>query len=503
MRIGWTAWLGIGLLVGPATDVARADWRQYASGACRNASSATGPVNVSAVLWNASEDGVGRPLVIEGASSPVVFGGRVYCNARHSPSGSYTANKVIAFDQGTGAFAWEQVVAKGAANSWSSPAVDAAHGTVLLGSGNRLYAFDAGSGGPAWTTQLDRNVVNCSPLVADGLEPGRAFIVDYDPFGGLGQLYCVNTSAFDAGGNPFQPGEIVWVEGVGGTSGATPAYADGIVFLASSAGLNGFPDSGFVWAFEVNSPAGARLRWSVPIGEGFFGGVTVVAGFVYAAGYSFAGTGDNSLLAKLRASDGAVQWVVPCERTSSIPIVTGDRVFLSAGIQGFGSAPKVQCFRDDGAAATKIWDTSVDTGGALIVGGWTQQPAVAGESMYVGKLPLSGDFYGPATDLFLLDLAKSPVQAGFVLQQRVGLGSSPALSDGRLYTVGAGGLYALATAGDFDADGRVTGADVQGFVAAVLAGAPSPQQVALGDFDGNLVLDSNDAILFASAMLGN
>ncbi len=496
--------LAIGLLVlSGAAGAARAEWRQLASDAARHGSSTIGPANVSAVLWQATQDGVGRTLVIEGASSPVVYGGRVYCNARHSPSGSYTANKVVALDQGTGAHLWEQVVAKGVLNSWSSPAVDAAHVTVLLGSGNKLYAFDALSGAPEWTTQLDRNVVNCSPLVADGLEPGRAFIVDYDPFGGLGQLYCVNTSAFDAGANPFQPGEIVWVEGVGGTSGATPAYADGVVFLASAAGLNGFPDSGVVWAFDVNAPAGSRLRWSVLIGEGFFGGVTVANGFVYAAGYSFSGTGDNSLLAKLRASDGAVQWVVPCERTSSIPIVISDRVYLSAGIQGFGSVPKAQCFRDDGASATKIWDTYVDTAGAMIFGGWTQLPAVAGGRLYLGKLPLSGDFYGPATDLFLLDLAKLPGQSGFVLQQRAGLGSSPALSDGRLYTVGSGGLYALATRGDFDSDGRVSGGDVQGFIAALMSAAPTPQQLALGDFDGNQVLDSNDASLFASAMLGN
>lgn len=496
--------LAIGLLaLGAAAGAARAEWRQLAADAARRGSSTIGPANVSAVLWQATQDGIGRPLVIEGASSPVVHGGRVYCNARHSPSGSYTANKLIAFEQGTGAFAWERVVAKGAASSWSSPAVDAAHGTVLLGSGSRLYAFDATSGTPAWTTQLDRSVVNCSPLVADGLEPGRAFIVDYDPFGGLGQLYCVNTAAFDAGGNPFQPGEIVWVEGVGGTSGATPAYADGSVFLASAAGPNGFPDGGFVWAFDVNAPTGSRLRWSVQLGEGFFGGVTVADGFVYAAGYGFSGTGDNSLLAKLRASDGAVQWVVPCERTSSIPVVRGDRVFLSAGVQGFGSVPKVQCFRDDGTSATKIWDTSVDTGGAMIIGGWTQQPVQAGGRLYVGKLPLSGDFYGPATDLFLLDPAKVPGQTGFVLQQRAGPGSSPGISDGRLFTVGAGGLFALATRGDFDADGRVSGGDVQGFVAALMAGTPTVQQVALGDFDGNLVLDSNDASQFASAMLGN
>jgi len=481
---------------------ARGEWPQYASDAARNAVTAVAPVNVSAQLWRADRDAVSHALVCEGASSPVVSGGRVFVNARHFSGTSYVNNKIVAFDQASGALLWERVVDKGVLNSWSSPAVDAAHGTVLIASGAKLTAVDAVSGGVSWSTPLDRIVVNPSPAVASDLATGRAFISDYDPFGGAGQLYCINTSAFDAGSNPYQPGDIVWREIVGGTSGATPAYHAGSVYVATAAGPGGFPDSGVVYAFDVTAPPASRLRWQTAVGEGFFGGVAVVEGHVYAAGYGFSGSGDNSTLAKLRESDGVIVWTVPCERTASIPVVADGRVFLAAGIQGFGSVPKVQAFADNGNSATKLWDTYVDSGGTLIVGGWTHQPVLSGSTLFVGKIPLSGDFYGAYTDLFLLDVSRTPGQADFVRQQRSGFGSSSAVTDGRVYTIGSGGLFALAARGDFSSNGLVEGMDIAGFVEALLGPPPLGPEVALGDFDSNGVVDAADGPLMVAALLG-
>ncbi len=481
---------------------ARAEWPQYASSAERNAVASTAPQNVSAQLWRADRDAVSHALVCEGASGPVVSGGRVFVNARHFSGTSYVGNKLIAFDQASGGLLWERVVDKGVLNSWSSPVVDVSNGTALIASGAKVTAVDVVSGSVAWSTPLDRNVVNASPLVASDLTPGRAFVSDYDPFGGAGQLYCINTSAFDAVGNPYQPGEIVWQEIVGGTSGATPAYHAGSVYVATAAGPGGFPDSGVVYAFDVNAPPASRLRWQTAVGEGFFGGVAVVDGYVYAAGYGFSGSGDNSTLVKLRETDGVVMWTVPCERTASIPVVGGGRVYVAAGIQGFGSVPKVQAFADNGNSASKLWDTYVDSGGTLVVGGWTHQPVLAGSTLFVGKIPLSGDFYGAYTDLFLLDVTRTPGQAGFVRQQRSGCGSSPAVTDGRVYTIGATGLFALAARGDYSSNGLVEGIDIAGFVAAVLGPPPLPPAIALGDFDSNGVVDAADAPLMVAALLG-
>lgn len=479
---------------------AAAGWLHLAADARHSASATVGPPSVSAWLWSAQHDAGGAALVLEGASSPVVWGGRAYVNARHYENSQYSENKIVAIDVSTGESVFDAIVEKGVLDSRSSPCVDPVRGLVFLGSGSALFAVNAGSGAVEWSTPLMNVVVNASPVAADDMPFGRVLITDYE-LGGEGRLYCINSSPFNASENPHQPGEIVWSEVIGGTSGATPAYHAGVVYVATAADFGGYPDPGEILAFDVNGAPGSRLRWAVPAWEGFFGGVACVDGFVYAATYDFFGSGDNSTLFKVRASDGALQWTIPCERTSSIPVVRGDRVYLAAGLAGFGSAPKVQAFRDLGSSAQKLWDTWTDSGGQLVVGGWMQQPALAGSTLYVGR-PASGSaFFDPATDLFLLDVTRTPGDPLFVRQQRTGLGSSPALAAGRLYSIGPGGVHAVALRGDYTGDGAVRGDDMQGFVTALLMQPTAAADTALGDFDGNGQLDAGDVLGFIGALL--
>lgn len=494
------AFVATAVLVGAVPSDAQ--WLQFANDGARRASAAVGPIAVPALLWQRSTDLSGGPLVYEGPSSPVVWNGRAYANARHYTEAGYTHNKLVAIDVATGEIVFETLVSKGAFDSWSSPAVDPVTGIVLLASGSALFAIDADDGGIVWQRPLQRIVVNASPLVADGPQPGRAFITDYDPFGGDSLLYCVNLSPFDAATNPFQPGAIVWQEPIGGASGSTAAYADGVVYVATAAGIDGVPDAGIVWAFDVDAPPGARPLWSTAVGEGFYGGVCVRDGSVYSASYDFAGTQNNSTLAKLRASDGAVMWTAPCERTASIPVVSGDRIYLSGGLPGFGSAPKVQAFHDSGTSAVKLWDTYADSGGQLIVGGWSHQMALAGSMLYVGRIPSGGTSWSPYTDLYLLDTSRTPSQPGFVAQVRSGVGSSPALSGGRVYSIGTAGLAALAECADFSGDGRTNGADLQGFVDALFSAQPTAEQRGLADISGDGLLDAADASMLATRLLG-
>jgi outer membrane protein assembly factor BamB len=439
----------------------------------------------------------------------VVFDGRAYAFA--GPSDSETNNKLVAVELDTGEVAFETVLeaTAQALDSWSSPAADVLNGAVIIGSGPELFSVDAETGAVNWSTTLARQVVNASAVVAEDLEPGRVFITDYDPFGGGGSLYCVNTSPFDAGDNPYQRGDIVWQELLGKTSGNTPAYHAGVVYVTSisAAGALDDPDDGHIHAFDVDAPSASRRLWSTAVAEGFFGGVTYVDNYVYAAGYNFNGGPDNSTLVKMRAADGAVQWTAACERTASIPIVAGERIYLSAGILGYGSVPKVQAFEDHGAFATKLWDTYVDTGGTFLVGGWTHQPMLDGDVLYVGKLPQGPEFFGPYTDLFMLDTTRTPDDPGFVIDHLVGMGSSPACASGRIYTIGIEGLWAVAARGDFcgvtgQADGAVDGMDLQCFVAALLADTPTDEQTALGDFNEDSQLTIEDVPGFLSALLG-
>ncbi len=487
------------------------DWPQYAGDAAHHSTAVAAPVDLSAHLWTASQNPSGVSLVFEGPSSPVVHQGRLFANARTFTGTTHVANKLVAIDAATGGVLWETPILKGVLNSWSSPAVDAAHDTVLIGSGHTLYAMHASNGAIAWSTPLSRSIVNASPTVADGLSPGRVFITDFDGGGSAGSLYCINTSSFDAVTNPFQPGEIVWRELLGGTSGNTAAFQDGVVYVASvtDADSPGFPGEGHVFAFDVHAGEGERRLWSTGAGEGFFGGVTLRNGFVYAASYDTFGGQDNSVLVKIRASDGQLAWSTPCERTNSIPIVAGNMIYLSAGIPGFGSVPKLEAFEDLGNNAVKLWDTYNSTAGTLLVGGWTHQPAIAGNVLFCGTIPTGNAFFGAYTDLYLLDLTRNPADPDFIFDHRTGAGSSPAVCGGRVYSIGPAGLAAFgsigdlcsATAGAAAADGLVNGADVQCFVDALLSGNPSSREIALGDFDGDMQLTVNDVPPFIEQLM--
>jgi outer membrane protein assembly factor BamB len=484
-----------------------ADWPHFAGDAARRSHGDVGPAEVSAVLWTASIGLDGEPLLFNGPSSPVVFDGRVYAVARMVEDQVHVADKLVALDAATGAVAFETPVAASAANSWSSPAVDAGLGQVLVASGAALHAIDAVNGAMLWATPLSAPVVNASPLVVDDLPQARAFMTDYAPFGG-GRLYCINLNAFDADANPYLPGEIVWTETLGAASGNTPAYAEGVVYVTSVSGPV-FNTSGRVYAIDPEAAEGSRVRWSYALPEagGFFGGAAVSGGAVYAATYGFSGSGDNSRMVKLDAASGAEFWRVACERTDSIPVVSEDRIYLAAGLDGYGSATKLQIFEDLGDAAVKTWDSFTATGGTLRIGGWIMQPAMSGEWLYVGASAGGTDFFGAATDLYVLDTGQPPGSPPFFADHRAELGSSPAVSGGRIYTIGAGGLSALGARGDFCgvggvADGIANGGDVQCFVDAVLSMDPSDADVALGDFDEDGELTPADAPGFVAALIG-
>ncbi|MBX3393817.1 MAG: PQQ-binding-like beta-propeller repeat protein [Phycisphaerae bacterium] len=501
------------VIIAAAPFASASDWLQLAGGAQHRGHGTAAPGEMSATIWIANQDSTSASLVFEGPSSPVVFDGRVYANARVYSGSNHVANRIVAIDAATGAILFETPIMRVSQNSWSSPAVDSQHRRILIGSGNRVYAIDADSGHIDWETPLLRNIVNASVVVTDDAGIGRAFITDFDGAGTDGSLYCINTDAFDGIANPYLPGEIVWREPIGGTSGNSPAYLDGVVYVSSvtDPASPGFPGIGHLYAFNAGAADGQRLVWSVGVSEGFFGGVTVANGFVYAASYNSFGGANNSTLVKVRAADGVIQWTTACERSDSIPIVDGDRIYLSAGIPGFGSTPKVQAFVDHGTSASKVWDTYADTNGSLVVGGWTHQPILADGILYCGRIPSGNVFFGAYTEMFMLNVGVSPNDASFVIDHRAGFGSSPAISDGRLYSIGPDGLHAIAMLGDvcggadnpvYAADGTVDGADIQCFVELLLSVDPSSARIAIADFDGDGTLTASDAALFADFLIG-
>ena len=206
------------------------DWSHLAGDASRVSIALDGPVVIdsNSLDWIAWEDPSSPGYYAEyiGPSCPVTHDGKVYVNAKYyNESGSFTNNQIIAINVDRGQDAWTTVIEKGVLDSWASPTIDTTNNAVLIGSGNVVYSLDADDGSVNWSTELEKSVVNASLCVASG----RAFITDYDGFGVTGKLYCINLAA-NTQDNPYQPGDIVWSDTIGGTSGNTPACRDGVVY---------------------------------------------------------------------------------------------------------------------------------------------------------------------------------------------------------------------------------------------------------------------------------
>ncbi len=478
------------------TGPARAQWTHLAGDAAHSALAERAARDLDTVRWSAA------PFADEQYvwhASPVVHDGRVFVSARHyDPNCIQDGNLLIAYDIFDGSRRWSAALPGDDWGSWSSPAVDTRHDTVLIATGQTLSALDCATGNMVWQTALGAEVVNASPVVTTDLfheasPANRVFVTDYSGYGSAGTLYAVNTDP-DSADNPYQPGQIVWTATLPGTSGNTPAYHDGVVYVASTGGV--------VAAFEA---AEGGLLWQTavdlagfPPGSGFFGGLCYQGGFLYLALYAFHGISNSAGLYKLDAATGEIVWMVPCERSDSIPVVTGDgRIYLSAGIAGYGSAPRLQAFQDHGDYATLLWDTFADTGGSLIVGGWTHQPAFSRGYLYVGTpQQQSEEFFLPYTDFYILNPAVSPADQGFVVAHLAGCGGPPAVADAALYSIGTAGLLAIepspACLADIDGDGTVGLTDLAALMVAHGSVRGEESFSSGADLDRNGIIDLAD-----------
>jgi len=254
------------------------DWTHYAGDAARSGIASTAPRQLDSVVWSLTND-PDEEYVFH--SSPVAHGGRVFVNARHLVDDVHVDNLVLAHDARGGTRLWVTPIDPDVHDSWASPAVDVRNQTVLLGSGEKLYALHASDGEVAWEAPLERDVVNASPAVStdltcNGTPANRVFISDYSGFGPPARLYAVNVDPFDADDNPSHPGDIVWTAELPGTSGNTPAYADGTVYVASVGGeIHAYKalDGELVWLTDL--PARGY-----PPDTTFLGGLTVLNGYV-------------------------------------------------------------------------------------------------------------------------------------------------------------------------------------------------------------------------------
>ncbi len=502
--------LAMSAAVGAAliASAARAQCTHYAGDAARRAQAAFAPA-AFATPWQTPP--LTDDVDIEPFATPLYLAGRLW-HWTHVFEGSLlVAAQLTPVAISRTAPADAVLFPPAFVDSWSSPAIDAQRGMIYAAAGDELAGIDPDQPARNWRLRLSNPVVNASPAISSGLAFDRVFITDFSP-GGAGALYAVNLDAYDAIRNPYTPGELVWSATLGGTSGNTPAFADGAVYCADI--------DGRVHAFDAATGA---PRWSRPVAGGpsggFFGGITVSGDALYAATYYFYDGQDNSRLCKLRCSTGEVIWSIACERTSSTPVVTDNgHIYLSGGIDGFGSAVKVQAFADRGTHAEQLWDTHRDTAGGLRLGGWQHQPLFVpaafeeDHGMSTGRLivgaPDLSAVYPRYIRLVALNLERNPSQPGFVQAEHLGHGGSPALVGGRLVTAGADrfALFEATRPGDTNCDGAINFADIESFVLALVSEDAyyAAQPLCAHDWadtDRNGVVDFGDIDPFVQALI--
>ncbi|MHC4842174.1 MAG: outer membrane protein assembly factor BamB family protein [Planctomycetota bacterium] len=421
------------LLIAVSVYAGPNDWTHYGHFATRQSIAVEGPniIDGSTLEWVADEDpqDPNYGILFETATGVVVYNDLVYGYSKYyNEIGEYTNSQIVAYDANSGELEWATYIDQAVWESWSTTCIDTKHNWILIGSGDKVFALDTKVGTIDWTTSLEKNIVNASVCAALDIPAARAFINDYDGFGSTGKLYCINLDPNESG-NPYDPGDIVWSVTLGATSGNSPAYKDGVVYIGCLAGTS--TGYGTIYAYDATAEPESIKLWetSDPNFDGFFGGVTVTnEDFLYAANYNWADEiEDNSKLCKIDCNDGNIVWMTDTERTSCIPVVVGDKIYISGGVDGYGSRPKVEAYQDLGNNAVKLWETDSD----MAVGGWTAQPVYANRKLYVGANDL-----GTYTDLYILDVNFTPDDPGFIIDTYSGAGNSPTVTYDSIYTIG-------------------------------------------------------------------
>jgi len=146
-------------------------------------------------------------------------------------------------------------------------------------------------------------------------------------------------------------------------------------------------------------------------------------GVVYMATYNFDGDGD---LFALSLDDGSVLWSKVISPTDSTPTLVDGRVYVSGGCEGFSDSVSY-CFNV--ADGDLLWSTDPKDE----IGDWRCSMAYADGLVFSGK-PDFEDFGGTVA----LDAI-----TGDVVWSHPGGGSSPAISDGIVFSVGGGRVWAF------------------------------------------------------------
>ena len=376
-------------------------WEQFHGDAAHTGYSASTAPNSNVLAWMSEDIGA-----IPG-SSVAVAEGKVFVNCGDS---------LKALDESTGAVLWSSPASVGGqCGSWSSPAYH--DGKVFI---NGEGAYSAADGSPIWTGILPGNT-NGGPMVVEG----KVFVGDW----GGNHYYCFDEDT----------GAPLWTFEVSGYAQGTPAYAEGKVYFTSW---------GYVGdhTYCVDPETGTQIWHQDGLNLDTCGSPCVADGKVFVTTYGFYADGE---IAALDASDGHIIWgPVTIQRTDSTPAYADGKVYVCGGCMSYSDL-QTYCF--DANTGALIWETPVELG----LGMWTCSVAVADGKVLVGKNLGLFEYGG----IFALDAA-----SGSEIWHYHHGGSSPAVANGKVFTIGEGKVWAFGSIAypdwDVNQDGSIDILDV-------------------------------------------
>ncbi|KAF5437845.1 Outer membrane protein assembly factor, partial [Candidatus Methanophagaceae archaeon] len=382
--------------------IKRTDWYQFHYDEVHSGVSPSGAPNTNETLWISDE------LSAIGGTSTVVAEGKVF--AYGGPTSPYGSGEGVLYclDEFTGDLIWNISIPTPAYGSWSSPAYH--NGRVFTSTDIEAGCYDAATGEQIWVFEnpTGEPSVNGGPVVADG----KVIVNDWQ----AGHYYCLDE----------ETGELLWTFteeqtgdwAVGYTQGV-PAYEDGKFYLTTWIYVGGN-------VYCVDADTGDVI-WNQTTPLDTCGSPAVVDGTVYVTNYNF--YGDGKIYA-MDATDGTILWQQTIQRTDSTPAVAYGNVYVTGGCLGF-SERQTYCF--NATTGNLVWETNT----ADTIGAWTCSVAVADGKVFVGTE--GGEFFGYA-GTYALDAL-----TGDLIWSYPEGGSSPAIADDIVFTIGGGRVYAFYT----------------------------------------------------------
>ena len=348
-------------------------WPQFQKDAQHSGFSEGAAPSTATRAWVSDEIGAVR------SSSVAIFGGRIFVNCNDKDLG---VSVIRSLDQQTGVVLANHGESDGGGfyGSWSSPVYN--DGKVWCGLNN----YPEGS---------TYSSVNGGTMVADGK------VVSSNWEGN--QYFCFDEAT----------GEELWnfSAPVSSYAQSCPAYKDGRVYIFYWAG---FSSSGENSVYCLNVDTGEEIWKQGNIISNPCGSPMITDDTVYFTTYNNTGGSESvSQLYAINITDGSIRWSnTSIVSTDSTPAYAYGNIYLSSGTSSYTT----YCF--NATTGEQVWKTDPKDN----LGFWTCSPAVADNKVYVGM---------GGSGITCLD-----AYTGAIIWQDEGGGSTPAIVDGTVYSVG-------------------------------------------------------------------